>query len=150
MKRRRQLLTFAVIVGFGFSSASWSIPWTTAQNYGQGAPTSSLTFVPATLTVDQGGTASAKVTVALRGANGRGTTLKAWEIPAGMTISFSPDTGNPPFMTTMSVKACPNAKSGPYSVKVQATGGAPSDVTSYTVTIEKTGGTPPQSTPPCE
>jgi hypothetical protein len=140
MKRRWQLVTLALIVGFGLLWATGCILWATAQDYGQGTAASALTFVPATLTVDLGGTASAKVTVALRGANGRGTTLKAWDIPAGLTVSFSPDTGNPTFMTTMSVQASPNAKSGTYSMKVQAAGGAPSDVVSYSVTIEKTGG----------
>lgn len=53
MQRRWQLLILALLVGLGV------IPWATAA-------TSALTLEPPILTLDQGGTASAKVTVALR------------------------------------------------------------------------------------
>jgi hypothetical protein len=130
----------AFIVGCGFLPAAGRIPWATAQDYGLGPAASALTFVPPTLSVDQGGTASASVTVALRSGKAGGTSLKAWEIPSGMTIRFSPDTGHPPFKTTMTVSAIPTAKSGTYVVKMQATGGDPSDVFPYVLTVQKTSG----------
>ncbi len=134
MRRRWPLVILALIVGLGV------IPWATAQNYGQGAATSALTLEPPTLTVDQGGTASAKVTVALRSGKTGGTSLKAWDVPDGMTIRFSPDTGTPTFTTTMSVGVTSTAKSGTYAVKIQATGGDPSEVVSYPVIVQKTAG----------
>ena len=140
MRRRWQLLILAFLGGGGVLLGSGRIPWTTAQDYGQGPAVSVLTFVPPTLSVDQGGTALASVTVALRSGKAGGTTLKAWEIPNGMTISFSPDTGNPTFKTTMTVTVTPTAKSGTYVVKMQATGGDPSDVFSYALTVQKTSG----------
>jgi len=86
------------------------------------------------------GTASAKVTVDLRSGKTAGTNLKAWDVPNGMTISFSPDTGNPTFTTTMSVRVSPTTKSGTHVVKIQATGGDPSNVVSYAVIVQKTAG----------
>jgi hypothetical protein len=140
MLRRRPFFVLAFTVGCGFLSAAGRIPWTAAQEYGQGPAASALTFVPATLSVDQGGTASATVAVALRSGKTGGTTLNAWEIPDGVTISFSPDTGTPPFRATMTVTATGSAKSGTYVVKLQATGGDASDVFSYTLTVQKTSG----------
>ncbi len=127
MQRPWLLLNLALIVGLGVS------PWATAA-------TSTLTLEPPTLTVDQGGTASARVTVALRSGKSGGTSLMAWDVPDGMTIRFSPDTGNPPFTTTMSVGVTSTAKSGTHVVKIQATGGDPSDVVSYPVIVQKAGG----------
>ena len=140
MQRRRPLLILALIVGVGFLWASGRIPWAKAQDYGQGTATSALTFEPTTLIVDQGGTASAKVTVILRSGKTGGTHLKAWDVPNGMTIGFSPDTGNPTFTTTMSVRVNPTAKPGTHVVKIQATGGDPSDVVSYAVIVQKIAG----------
>lgn len=101
---------------------------------------SSLIFVPSTLTVDQDGVAFAKVTVALRSGKTGGTSLKTWDVPSGMTILFRPGTGNPTFTTTMSVSVTSTAKSGTHVVKIQATGGDPSDVVSYPVIVQKIGG----------
>jgi hypothetical protein len=101
---------------------------------------SALTLEPPILTVDQGGTASAKVTVALRSGKTGGTSLMAWDVPDGMTIRFSPDTGNRTFTATMNVGVTSTAKSGTHVVKIQATGGEPSDVVSYPVIVQKTGG----------
>jgi hypothetical protein len=134
MRRRWQSLIPALIVGLGF------IPWAAGQGYGQGAATSALTLEPSTLTVDQGGTASAKVTIALRSGKTGATSLMAWDVPDGMTIRFSPVTGNPPFTATMSVGVTSTAKSGTHMVKIQATGGDPSEVVSYPVIVQKTGG----------
>ena len=134
MRRRWQLLLLALTVGLRV------IPWAAGQDYGQGAATSALTVELSTLTVDQGGTASVKVTVTLRSGKTGGTSLKAWDVPSGMTIRFSPDTGNPPFTTTMSVAVASTATSGTHVVKIQATGGAPSDVVSYPVIVQKTAG----------
>jgi hypothetical protein len=131
MQPRWQLPLLALIVSLAV------IPEATGQDYGQGTATSALTLVPSTLTVDQSGAASAKVTVALRSGKAGGTTLKAWDVPSGMTIRFSPDTGNPTFTTTMTVGVTSTTKSGTHVVKIQATGGDPSDVVSYTVIVQR-------------
>ena len=136
MQRRWQLLLLPLTVGLGVLWASGHISWAT----GQWTATSALTLEPPTLTVDQGGTASAKVTVALRSGKTGGTSLTAWDVPNGMTIRFSPDTGNPTFTTAMSVGVTSTAKSGTYVVKIQATGGDPSEVVSYPVIVQKTAG----------
>ena len=134
MQRRWQLLFLGLTVGIG------GIPWATGWDYVQGAAMSALTLEPPILTLDQGGAASAKVTVALRSGKTGGTSLMAWDVPDGMTIRFSPDTGNLPFTATMSVGVTSTAKSGTHVVKIQATGGDPSDVVSYPVIVQKTGG----------
>ncbi|HET9000497.1 MAG TPA: hypothetical protein VFP86_12690 [bacterium] len=133
MRRPWQSLIPALIVGLGF------IPWAAGQGNGQGA-TSALALEPATLTVDQGGTASAKVTVALRSGKTGGTSLMAWDVPSGMTIQFSPVTGNPPFTATLSVGVTSTAKPGTFIVKLQATGADPSVVVSYPVIVQRTAG----------
>jgi hypothetical protein len=140
MTRRWPLLLLPLTVGLGVLWASGHVPWAHGQDYVPGAATSALTLEPPILTVDQGGSASAKVTVALRSGAPGGTSLMAWDVPDGMTIRFSPDAGNPPFTATMSVGVTSTAKSGTHVVKMQATGGNPSDVVSYPVIVQKTGG----------
>ena len=133
MRRIWQFLIPALIVGVAV------VPWAAGQGFGQGA-TSALTLEPPTLTVDRGGTASVKITVALRSGKTGGTSLKAWDVPDGLTIRFNPDTGNPPFIATMSVWVTPTGKAGTHMVKIQATGGDPSEVVSYPVIVQSNGG----------
>ena len=140
MQQRWHVFVLAIVVGWASPWAWARIPGAAAQDDGRGPAASVLKFEPATLTVDQGGTAWAKVTVALRSGKAGGTTLKAWDLPNGMTISFSPASGNPPFSTMMSVTVTPTSNAGTSMVKVQATGGGPSDVVSYAVTVNKIGG----------
>ncbi len=107
-----------------------SRPWATAQDYGGGMGTSTLTFEPKNLTVESGKTASAKVTVTLRSGKTWGPNLRVSDVPAGVTISFDPASGHPTFTSTMTVKAASTAK-------VQATGDDPSAIAQYRVTVSK-------------
>lgn len=140
MRRHRQPLIRALTLGFGLFWIWVSVStWAVAQD-GQSTGTSALAFEPARLNVNQGGTATAKVTVALKSGKTGGTTLKAADVPGGLAIAFDPPAGEPTFTSTLRVKASPTTTPGTYSVKVQATGGDPSSVVSYSVTVEKTGG----------
>jgi hypothetical protein len=137
MRRHRQPLTPALIVGLGcFWIWVCVNPWAAAQDAGA----STLTFEPATLTCNQGRTASAKVTVALKSGKTGATTLKAADLPGGLAIAFDPPSGEPTFTSTMRVSATPTAKTGTYTVKIQASGSDPSSAVSYTVTVERSGG----------
>ncbi len=137
MRRHRQPLTPALIVGLGLFWIWVCVnPWAAAQDAG----TSALTFEPASLICNQGRTASAKVTVALKSGKTGATTLKATDRPAELAIAFDPPSGDPTFTSMMKVSAIPTARPGTYTVKVQAIGSDPSSVVSFTVTVEKAGG----------
>ena len=139
MRRNWQLIVLALIAGSVFLPL-WvgSRPWAAAQGYGGGGTgTSKLTFEPKNLTVAPGKTASAKVTVNLSSGKTWGTNLQVSEVPAGVTISFDPASGEPTFASMMTVKAASTANPGAYSVKVQATGDDPSAVVQYRLTVSK-------------
>ncbi len=109
-----------------------------AQAYGAGGTgTSTLSFDPQSLTVQPGGSASAKVTVKLASGKTWGTNVGAADVPTGVTISFDPASGEPTFTSTMTVKATSAANPGVYKVKVQATGDDPSAIVPYQVTVSK-------------
>src|SRR5262249_33767982 len=137
MRRHRRPLTPALVIGLGcFWIWVCVNPWAAAQDAG----TSVLTFEPAKLVCNQGGGASAKVTVALKSGKAGATTLKVTDVPGELAITFDPPSGAPTFASTMKVSAIPTARPGTYTVKVQAVGSDPSSVVSYTITVEKTGG----------
>ena len=138
---QRQPRIRALIIGCGVLWICVSVgPWAAAQNYGQSAGTSALTFEPAALSFSQGAAASVKVTVALKSGKTGGTTLKATDLPSGLAVTFDPPSGEPTFTSTMGVRTRSTTTPGTYTVKVQATGNAPSSVASFTVTVEKSGG----------
>jgi uncharacterized membrane protein len=137
MRKRLRLVLLAFIVGSVLlPSLVGSGQWVEAQYYGGGTDSPTLTFQPKTLTVQPGKAASAKVTVTL-GSGKAKATLRAANVPDGMTISFDPASGEPTFTSTMTVKAASTATPGTYTVKVQVAGDAPSAVASYSVTVEK-------------
>ncbi len=104
---------------------------------GGGTGTSTLSFDPQRLTVQQGGAASAKVTVTLASGNTWATDLGVTDVPTGVSIRFDPASGDPTFTSTMTAKAAATAQPGTYAVKVQATGDDPSAVVLYQVTVSK-------------
>ena len=105
--------------------------------YGGGMGQSTLAFDPSAVTVAQGETAAAKVTVTLASGRTWGTNLKVMDAPMGITITFDPVSGEPPFTSKVSVQASPTATVGTYTVKLQATGDDPSPVTSFQLTVTK-------------
>ncbi len=96
---------------------------------------SALSLTPQSLAVRQGGSASAKVTVTLASGKTWGTNLQATAVPNGLTVSFDPASGEPPFTSTMIVKATSTAKVGTYTVRIQATGDDPSPTMQYPVKV---------------
>lgn len=137
--RRRWRLTVLVLIAGSVFLTPWiaSRPWAVAQDYGGGIGTSTLTFAPKTLTIEPGKTGSAKVTVTLASGKPWGTNLRVTDVPAGITISFDPASGDPTFTSTMTVKAASTAKPGEYTVQVQATGDDPSAIVPYQVTVSQ-------------
>lgn len=139
MNRAVRAATIAVAIG-GLVAGMW-MAWkhpAAAQGYGTGGST--LRIDPATLTVLQGATASARVTVSLASGRTGETGLQATDVPDGVAIRFDPASGNPPFTSTMTVRAAPRMKPGAYTVKLQATGDDPSPIRPYEVTVEASGG----------
>src|SRR5579864_3994535 len=80
-------------------------PPVSADTYGNGMGASALTFEPQSLTVQQGKSASAKVTVKLASGKTWGTDLGTSDLPEGLSVSFTPSSGDPTFVSTMSVRA---------------------------------------------
>lgn len=115
-------------------------PPVSADTYGNGMGASTLAFEPQSLTVQQGKSASAKVTVKLASGKTWGTDLGASDVPEGLSVSFTPSSGDPTFVSTMSVKAAAAVKAGAYTIRVRATGDDPSPVTSYRITVTQTSG----------
>ena len=139
MRQARQIRATALVFGALLLSV-WVVakPHASAQGYdGGGTGTSTLSFSPQSLTVQPGRSASAKVTVTLASGKTWGTNLQATDVPAGVTVSFAPASGEPTFTSTMTVKAASDARPGEYTVKVQATGDDPSAPVQYRVTVEK-------------
>jgi len=109
-----------------------------AQDYGSNATgTSVLSISPQSLTIRQGRSAAAKVTVKLASGKTWGTNLQATALPAGVTVVFDPASGEPDFASTMAVKAAATATPGVYTIKVQAAGDDPSPVILYKVTVQQ-------------
>ena len=126
-----------LVLATAFLSLSLGTHRLLAQDYhGGGMGTSTLSFDPQSLTVRQGASASAKVTVKLASGKTWGTKLGARALPAGMTVSFDPASGDPPFTATMTVNA-KSAAPGAYTIRVQATGDDPSPSVQYRVTVQK-------------
>jgi hypothetical protein len=139
MRRYRDRIAFIMVFGIalvGLWLGRQYLP--SALGYaGGGMGTSTLSFDPQRLAVQQGGAASAKVTVTLASGNTWATRFEVTDVPAGVTISFEPASGDPTFTSTMTVKATSAAQPGTYTVKVQATGDDPSVVARYQVTVSK-------------
>lgn len=131
------LIAQGVAGGYGGGGMGGGGRETGGNSGGGGAGHATLAFDPSSLTVAQGETANAKVTVALAAGRTWGASLKVMDAPMGTTITFSPASGNPPFSSTMSIHAAPTAAVGTYMVKVEATGGDQPSVTSFQVTVTK-------------
>lgn len=136
MKRNRHLIALALMFGIAVSGLGLGTRHqASAQDSGGVTGTSILSFDPPTLTLDQGASGSARVTVKLASGTTKSTTLKTTDVPSGVTISFNPPTGDPTFTSIMAVKALSSARPGVYTIKVQAAGNDPSAVTPFEVTI---------------
>lgn len=137
--RFRSGIAFGIALGIALVTLWWGTPYgALAQNYGSsGTGTSALSINPQSLTVRQGKSATAKVTVKLASGKTWGTDLQATALPAGVTVAFDPTTGEPDFASTMTVKAAATATPGAYTIKVQATGDDPSPVVQYKVTVQQ-------------
>ncbi len=129
-------VVLAVLVGAASLWIGGNMP-ASADGYGGGTGRAGLAFDPRGLTVLQGGTASAKVTVSLTQGKAGATTLQVSGVPDGATVTFAPASGEPQFTSAMTVKAAATAKPGVYTLRVQATGADPSESMPYEVTITR-------------
>lgn len=129
----------AIVLGVILTSVWLGTPHgVLAQDYGSsGTGTSVLSINPQSLTVRQGRSATAKVTVKLASGKTWGTNLQATALPSGVTVVFDPASGEPDFGSTMTVKVAATAPPGAYTIKVQATGDDPSPVVQYKVTVQQ-------------
>lgn len=112
MNRYMSVTGFVLVLGITVTGL-WGAarPLVSAQTYGNGGMgTSILSLEPRSLTVQQGESASAKLTVKLASGKTWGTDLGASDVPEGLSVSFTPSSGEPTFVSTMSVTAAAAAK----------------------------------------
>ena len=94
---------------------------------------------PSTQTVNQGQTATFAVDVTLLGGNPLPLQLSLLNASAGVTAQFSPQTGNPPFTSTLTIATTNSTPTGNFPMSVQASSGGQNQVSAITLTIQ----TPP-------
>ena len=109
---------------------------------GGGTPDFSVSVAPASLSVAQGGTGSATVTIA--SINGFASTvgLSASGLPSGVTASFAPLSVTPPATATVTFTAGTAATVGTASVTLTGTSGSTTHSATLSLTVTSTGGGP--------
>jgi len=89
---------------------------------GAAVPDFSLTVLPSTREVAQGGSTSASVVVTAIAGYDQMVSLSAYGVPAGVTVSFSPASSTPTFTSTMTVSVASTVAPGTYTITVKGTG----------------------------
>jgi hypothetical protein len=106
-------------------------------------PPWSVSVSPTSTTVPQGGSATATVSVT----GPSMVYLDTGVLPTGVTVSFSPTSGNPEFTSTMSIIVGSTTTPGTYSITIQAHagvgGGEVKATTTFTLIV--TSFVPPQN-----
>ena len=82
-----------------------------------------------------GGTATHTVTVTLLSDQTQPVTLSVGGRAPGTTASFSQNTGNPTFSSTLTIDASTDARTGTYTLEILATGGGVTHSTTMTLTV---------------
>jgi len=96
----------------------------------------SISISPENVRVRQG--ESANVTVRVLPVQGfsQAVSLSISGLPGGVTASFSPQSGTPPFTSTLTISVGPTAEPGTYSLTITATGGGRTHQATLTLTVE--------------
>lgn len=97
----------------------------------------SVSCSPSSQTVNIGDKSSFAVTVNLVSGTAAPVSLTIQGLPADVTSSYSPQTGTPPFTSTLTVDAAPTASEGTYSITITASSGSTTRTTSATLTVRK-------------
>ena len=97
----------------------------------------SVQISPSTQTVGVGDKTSYTVTVGLVSGSASTVSLSLAGLPSGLTHTFSPQTGTPPFTSTLTVDASTAESEGTYSVAVTATSGSVYRTAAATLVVRK-------------
>jgi uncharacterized membrane protein len=91
------------------------------------------------VSVKQGSSATAGVTVSVSGSFNNAVTLSATGLPAGVTVSFTPAALTAPGSgaSVLIVSANPQAAAGSYPIQITATGGGVTHTQTLTVTVSQ-------------
>jgi len=102
----------------------------------------SIAVSPSSASVTQGGSTTATVNISTVDSYTKTVSLKASGVPSGVSVSFSPTSGTPPFTSTMSISVGSGATTGTHTITVTGTG-ADGKIHSTTFTLKVTAYTPP-------
>lgn len=109
---------------------------------GGGTPDFSLAVSPTAITVPQGGSNSATVTVTSVNSFSSATSLSVSSLPSGVTASFSSSSVTPPAggsaNSTLTLSASSSAAPGTYTVVVTGTSGSLTHSTNLSLTVNST------------
>jgi hypothetical protein len=105
----------------------------------------SIAAAPASISMNQGASASSTITVGSLNGFASGTTLSASGLPSGMTATFSPVAVTPvsggTASSTLTLAATSSVAAGTYNVIVKGTSGSLSHTATVAATITVSGGT---------
>jgi len=109
-----------------------------ADVWGGDAPDFSLSVAPATLSVQQGKSAAATVTVSSINGFSSPVTFSASGLPSGVTASFSPTSSGPNGTSTLTLTAAANAAPGTATITVTASSNGPTLAHTATINLSVT------------
>jgi len=87
------------------------------------------------ITVTQGATASMAITTKLLSGQTQGVTLTCSGLPAGVSCSFTPVSGSPPFSSSVRVTTSTSTPAGSYQITITGTGGTVSRTVGFTLKV---------------
>jgi len=124
---------------------------TTVRNFnGQTTTGASFDFTvsvnPTSLTIQQGASGQATVTVTLTSGTTQSVSLTASGLPSGATASFNPSSGNPTFQSTLTITVGASTLTGSYTVTITGTNSTPSISRSTTLSLTVTSSPPSGNT----
>jgi len=90
---------------------------------------------PKSSSIFQGESTTAIVSVSLEGGSARTVTLSASNLPTGVTASFDPMEGTPPFTSTLTISTSESTPTGTYSITITATYADVTRTTSFTLVV---------------
>lgn len=90
------------------------------------------------VTVHQGASGFSTITITLTVGTGQGVTLSTSGLPSGVTASFNPTSGTPPFTSRCTISASRTASPGTYQVRVVGSGGGQTHTTGFVLKVTAT------------
>ncbi len=103
----------------------------------------SLSVTPTSGSVTQGGGTSAQVSVTLTSGTSQTVSLSVTSLlPSGVTVTFSPQSGLPTYLSTMAISTTSSTAAGTYAITITgSSAGVPNQSVTYTLTVQAASGT---------